>query len=717
MSSQATTAQVPSAPPVSSGKKRSKSSSGGITIFGLAMLNVAAVAALANDSQQAEYGLASVTYFAIAALLFLVPICLVAAELATGWPEPGGVFRWIGEGLGAGLGFTAIFLLFVEVTISQAAGLSSTANILGFFQTDIEVAMKWAENPTTWVVLVFGICYFWAVTLLATRGVTVFQNVAKYGVVFGTLLPLAAMVVLVLIWLGAGNKPAIDMSFSGLIPEWSGLGTLALAAGVFFSYAGMEMNAAHIKQLKNPRRAYPAAILIAAILSMLIFMIGTVIIAMVIPQKDINIIYALYSTFYEIGKAAGIPWVFTAVAWLTLIAGLAGVISWLAGVPLMLVNAGRGGFLPRWAQKTNSKGMPARLMFLMATVISLILIALVAFPDVEGFYAMLTQTVTILYLLMYVLMFLAFIRLRRTQPHRPRSFRVPGGKAGAWIVTVLGIGVSGFGILLAFFPPSQIAKEVGSPIIYVGGIALMVGLTILLAFAIIKARKPEWVDPTNPAPPFTWQIEGLKKPVPVKSNVPTEMLSDGQAGMGQPIVKPYSPNDQITEEQLIAGGFLPEKHRGKTGAPAQATMAQVPTTTATSPRRGPGETVTAEGAPAATPSSPVDTPKTVAPSASSPAAPAPAPTAPVKATTTPVDPSDPAAVAAAAAQEAAAQAQALAAASQALAQEALADRELAEAQAKAKAAHEAALAAEERAHFTPSQHLQNPKEDEDGKTN
>lgn len=698
MSTDTTNAKAaPPAQPPQAAKGKKGASSAGLTVFGLAMLNVAAVASLANDSEQAEYGLSSVTFFAVAAVLFLIPICLVAAELATGWPESGGVFRWIGEGLGAGLGFTAIFLLFVEVIVSQAAGLSSIANVLGFFQTNINTAMEWAKHPTTWVVLVFGIVYFWAVTFLATRGVKVFQNVAKYGVVFGTLLPLAAMVVLVVIWLAAGNKPVIDMTWSGLVPKWSGMGTLALAAGVFFSYAGMEMNAAHINQLKNPRRAYPAAILIAAVLSMAIFMIGTVIIAMVVPQKDISIIYALYSTFYEIGKAAGIPWVFTVVAWLTLLSGLAGVISWLAGVPLMLVNAGRGGFLPKWAQKMNSKGMPARLMFGMAAVVSLILIALVLFPNVEGFYAMLSQTVTILYLLLYVLMFSAFIRLRKTQPNRPRSFTVPGGKAGAWIVTILGLGSSAFGIVLAFFPPSQIAKEVGSPIIYVGGIAALVAITVAGAFGILKARKPSWVDPTNNVPPFTWEIEGLEKPETVTSNVPTEMLSAGQAGMGMPIKKHFAPSDQVTEQQLIEGGFVTPSKKGKTGAPHRGTITS---TVRAFDRRGTTET-----------SSKVVVPNHAGVVARQEAADA-AVAAGWSPSDVPADPTAAAQAAAAAAQEAAAQASAMASAAEALAAEAKADQELAVAQQKAAAAHQASVAAEKTAHFTPGQTSASPSTDQ-----
>ena len=680
-------------------------SSGTITVFGLAMLNVAAVAGLANDSEQAEYGLASVTFFTLAAIFYLLPICLIAAELASGWPEPGGVFRWVGEGLGKGLGFAAIFLLFMEITFQQPAGLTNIADIMGFFQTNFDTGVKWAEKPTTWVVLVVGIVYYWLVTFLASRGVKVFQGLAKWGVVFGTLVPLAAMVVLVLIWLGHGNHPVIDFEWSGLVPKWSGLGTLALIGGVFFSYAGMEMNAAHIKQLKNPRKQYPIAILIAAILSMAIFIIGTLIIAMVIPNKDINVIYSLYATFYEIGKSAGIPWVFTIVAWLSVIAGAAGTISWLAGVPLMLVGAGRGGLLPKGVQKLNKKGMPSRLMYMQAVVVSVVLVGLVLLPNVEGFYVLISQAVTILYLSMYVLMFWAFIRLRRTQPNRPRSFKVPGGMAGAWIVGGIGLLATFFGYIVAFIPPSQLSGAVGKPVIYIGGIALLVVVSYVLAFWIYRVRKPAWVDPTNTVAPFTWEIEGLKKPMKVTSNVPTELLSAGQDGMGMPIKKHFSPDDQVSEEQLIAGGFISVKKRGKSGAPASSTLSdEDQKTLAKISSNANGQSAAIDAAPSSSAGSSAGTDAAAAAAAADAAtAAAPAPIAgadiltstQVTAQGLPVDASAAAKEAATEAESAAHKAQEYAAVAEALAAEAEADAALAKARQDAAAAHQTTVAAEE----------------------
>ena len=88
---------------------------GKISVFTFAIMNIVAVVSLRGLPAEAEYGLSSVFYYVFAAAFFLVPVSLVAAELATGWPEKGGIFRWVGEAFGPRLAFMAMFLLFVHL--------------------------------------------------------------------------------------------------------------------------------------------------------------------------------------------------------------------------------------------------------------------------------------------------------------------------------------------------------------------------------------------------------------------------------------------------------------------------------------------------------------------------------------------------------------------------------------------------------------------------
>jgi amino acid transporter len=70
-------------------------------VFALAMINVAAVLTLRNFPAMAEYGWASITWYVLGTVLFLLPIALVGAELATAWPKAGGVYAWVHEAFGS----------------------------------------------------------------------------------------------------------------------------------------------------------------------------------------------------------------------------------------------------------------------------------------------------------------------------------------------------------------------------------------------------------------------------------------------------------------------------------------------------------------------------------------------------------------------------------------------------------------------------------------
>lgn len=525
-----------------------------ISVLALTMMNVSMVAGLANDVQQSFYGLASVTYFAIGAICFFIPTALVAAELASGWSNRGGIFRWVGEGLGKGWGLTCLFILWFQTMLNFGMGMPSFTATIMFYTPNYDAAVKFAQNPQHELLIMTGwIILYWVLAYLATKGVKTFSNLAKYGVIIGSLIPLAVMVILAIVWVAQGHTPAIPMTPKDLIPKWNGMSTLALAAGVFFSYTGIDMNAAHIKQLKHPEKDFTKAMFISIILAFLIFVVGTVIIAMIIPEKQINVLYTLYSVFRTLGSTIGMPWLYMILVWALLCNTIAMVVTNMAGPSFMLGQAGGSGFLPHWLQEKNKHNMPAHLMYTQIAGMTIIAYLVKLIPNVEGFVILLTQTITVLYMIYYILMFTAFLRLRYDQPNRPRSFKVPGGMVGAWIVAGIGLISSVFAIVLAIYPPAQVKSEVGSPAIYISVIVILVAIILAICLALYQLSKHhDWVNPDNEFAPFTWEIEGLKKPGKVLSNVPTTLMSKNQNPMGMPIKRPYKPDQQVSEHVVKA---------------------------------------------------------------------------------------------------------------------------------------------------------------------
>jgi amino acid transporter len=139
---------------------------------------------------------------------------------------------------------------------------------------------------------------------------------------------------------------------------------------------------------------------------------------------------------------------------------------------------------------------------------------------------------TIIILAMYVIMYVAGIRLRYTQPNKQRPFKIPGGNFGMWCVGGIGlIGALAAGFL-SFVPPQQI--KTGSPAIYIG--SLLIGSVIALAipFIIYKFHKPGWKEADNKFARFDWQIEGRK---PSQVSTSKEAASPVAETAGRPPTK------------------------------------------------------------------------------------------------------------------------------------------------------------------------------------
>ena len=66
-------------------------------VFTLAIMNVTAVVSLRGLPAEAVYGMSSAFYYLFAAIVFLIPTSLVAAELAAMFQDKqGGVFGYLG---------------------------------------------------------------------------------------------------------------------------------------------------------------------------------------------------------------------------------------------------------------------------------------------------------------------------------------------------------------------------------------------------------------------------------------------------------------------------------------------------------------------------------------------------------------------------------------------------------------------------------------------
>ena len=118
-----------------------------LSVMTLAIMNITAVVSLRGLPSEAVYGPSSAFYYLFAAIVFLIPTALVAAELAAMFADKqGGVFRWVGEARGARTGFLAIWLQWIESTIWYPTVLTFGAVSIAFIGMDQESAVLGVER-------------------------------------------------------------------------------------------------------------------------------------------------------------------------------------------------------------------------------------------------------------------------------------------------------------------------------------------------------------------------------------------------------------------------------------------------------------------------------------------------------------------------------------------------------------------------------------------
>ncbi|MCP3895255.1 MAG: amino acid permease, partial [Bacteroides sp.] len=281
-------------------------------VFTLAIMNVTAVVSLRGLPAEAVYGLSSAFYYLFAAIVFLIPTSLVAAELAAMFQDKqGGVFRWVGEAYGKRTGFLAIWLQWIESTIWYPTVLTFGAVSIAFIGMNDKSDMAVASNKyyTLAVVLII----YWLATFISLKGLGWVGKVAKVGGLVGTIIPAALLIILAAFYLMNGGQS--NMSFDGnFIPDFTNFNNLVLASGIFLFYAGMEMGGIHVKDMENPSKNYPKAIFIGALITVIIFVLGTFSLGIIIPEKDINLTQSLLVGFDNYFKYIHASWLSPIIA-------------------------------------------------------------------------------------------------------------------------------------------------------------------------------------------------------------------------------------------------------------------------------------------------------------------------------------------------------------------------------------------------------------------
>ena len=357
------------------------------------------------------------------------------------------------------MGFTAIFLQWIQNVVWYPT-------VLGFAAASIAYMIGMPDLAQNGLFVgLFSIAMYWCATLVTLRGTSAISGITSKGFLIGTVLPGIVVIVMAAVWMIGGN----------------------FLAGILLLFAGVEVHAVHAPELKKPQTQFPRAMFLAALISFGLFTLGALAVAIITPYDQINLQSGLFTTFQIVFEHYHVGWLTNVMGLLVAFGALAGVMSWISGPSRGLLWTAQEGVLPCFLQKTNKNGVQINILIIQGCIVTLL----------SSLYIVLSALTVGLYLLMYMMMYAAGIRLRYTQPDLIRSYRIPGGNAGMWLVGGIGFLAVLFSFIVTFFPPSQL--PVGSPAMYtwlvVVGTAVFLSIPFVISFVMDRraagaANKP-----------------------------------------------------------------------------------------------------------------------------------------------------------------------------------------------------------------------------------
>ena len=293
----------------------------------------------------------------------------------------------------------------------------------------LEGARKLLNAPT-----IFGVDLGWnmpafVIALVITAILVIgIKESARFN---STIVVIKVAVVLFVIGLGfryvsASNwggewKTFAPMGFSGI-----GAG----AAYIFFAYIGFDAVSTTAQEAKNPQRDLPIGIIASLLICTALYIAVAAVLTGMVPWREVNIEAPIARAFLDRGLTGA-----SHIITLGALAGLTSVmLVMLLGQTRVLYSMANDGLLPRkfFADihpKWRTPWKNTILVGLLAAVVG----SLVPIDDIG-------KMVNIGTLLAFVIVCIAVLLLRRTDPDQPRPFRTP------WVpvVPILGIISNGY---------------------------------------------------------------------------------------------------------------------------------------------------------------------------------------------------------------------------------------------------------------------------------
>jgi amino acid transporter len=427
-------------------------------------------------AQAAAAGPSSVVIWIIGALALYVPLMFTVLELSSRYPEEGGLYSWTRRAFGEFPGYlSGYFYWSSNLPYFPSLFYFTAANALFIFGQKFDAL----QNSKPYFII------FSMIALLLACGLNVIGlNIGKWLHNLGAIGLWIPGFVLVGLGIAAGVTfgSATPFTARSFVPS-THLKDIIFWSTIAFSLSGLESASMLGDEIQDARRNIPRAVLIAGVLTALLYISATVAMLLALPPQEIQNMQGIIHAISLVATRLGIPWIAAGIALLITFGGLGQAGAWFAAAGRLPFVIGIDRRLPPSFAKIHPRwGTPYVALLVQAAIAAVFIFAGQAGTSVVGAYNVLVSMSVIAYFIPYMFIFAAMIKLQR-EPAGPEVIRVPGGTPVAIALAAVGFTTTAISVGLAMLPADDEPNKPLAVIKIVGLTAAMMAVGVGLYVA------------------------------------------------------------------------------------------------------------------------------------------------------------------------------------------------------------------------------------------
>jgi glutamate:GABA antiporter len=423
----------------------------------------------------AHAGPSSIVVWWGAWLCFYVPLALSVVELATRYPQEGGLYVWSKQAFGDFAGYICAWTYWTSNLPYFPAVLYFAASNVLYMGGE-----KWihhSDSPSYYIW--FSLSALAAIFALNLVGLGVGKWLNNIGA-FGMWVPAVIIVIMGFIsWFRFG--PANSFTASSFVPR-ANLKDMIFWASLTFALGGCEAASFMGEEVKSVRRNLPKALLLSGLVVVFCYMVGTVAVLLAVPRGQVSDLQGVNETIRLTAAHLGWTGVVPLAVLLLALGNLGAAGAFLGATARLPFVVGIDRYLPPAFGRLHPRWQTPYVALAVQTGIAGIFVLLgQAGTSVKGAYDVLVSMGIITYFIPYLFVFAAMFKLQ-WEDARPDAFRVPGRKPVALLLSSVGFATTLVTIGLSLIPSPDEPNKLLAAAKVIGLSAILVGTGAVLYY-------------------------------------------------------------------------------------------------------------------------------------------------------------------------------------------------------------------------------------------